>query len=207
MIPYKRVPVWTNRQRVETLVKFQEAIVAYFSNTEYSDFGHGVNENAAARKARTAINLKTATVKGILQATSGIPTIHYVPPPIIGGPEGNIEPFDNIYHLVRYQIGPDVLIDTIEEAIGVYNDDLTNSIVRTINPFYWLGWLLDYIASIPFIALGRLGFDQTRIEQSGLGRFIKGVFSLLTAFSIFLGILEKLGRLNDFLTLIKPWLP
>jgi len=57
--------------------------------------------------------------------------------------------------------------------------------------------------SIPFYILGKVGFNQDKLEQSFLGKLIKGLLYLITVFAALLTVLEKLGYLEWFKKLIK----
>jgi hypothetical protein len=152
---------------------------------------------------RTQINYIIDEVHQII-LLAGVPTsIFYSPPPAFGGISGDIDLILNIFNLHEFQISPNMLIDLVNRAIGIYERDKIRSIFRTLNPLYWLLLILDYIMSIPFYILGKVGFNQDKLEQSFLGKLIKGLLYLITVFAALLTVLEKLGYLEWFKKLIK----
>lgn len=58
--------------------------------------------------------------------------------------------------------------------------------------------MIDFIVEIPFKFIGKIGFNQEKIEFSTVGRVVKGILYLITVGEAFLTILEKLGYLNNF---------
>jgi len=74
--------------------------------------------------------------------------------------------------------------------------------LRTINPLYWILSIIDFIVNIPFKILGKVGFNQEKLEGSFFGKLTKGTLYLMTVFAAFLTILEKLGYLEWFKKLI-----
>ena len=198
---YKKIPYWENRKRVKMLIKFRKLVVNYFNNVEYNSF-FSLRKNQEAIKLRHEINLCLDKIYSYIISAGINPTIYYSPPPAIGGIAGDIDLIHNIFHLHRFEISPHCIIDNVDRAIGIYEDDKKNALFRTLNPFFWTGRVIDFIVEIPFKLIGEIGFNREKIESSLLGRVIKGILYLITVGAAFLTILEKLGYLNDF----KSWI-
>jgi len=159
-------------------------------------------KNEEVQQIRSKINNILHEVHSTILASGIAPNIYYSPPPAIGGIAGWIGVVNNIFNLHSLEIDHRHLIDFIERSIGIYKRDKIKAFLRTINPFYWIVLLLDFIVSIPFKILGKLGFNQEKLESSFFGKLIKGVLYLVTVFAAFLTILEKLGYLEWFKKLI-----
>ena len=203
---YKKITIWENRRRVRLLTDFMGLIVTYFNNVEYLDYGLEVREKKEARRARSKINMTLDKAYSAIISTGIKPTMYYSPPPAVGGLAGNIDLMHNIFQLSRFQIDERTLLDFIERAIGIYENDRHNAFGRTINPLFWLGLILNYIVGLPFKAIGKLGFNQKKIESSTVGRIIKGVLYLIVVLAAFLTVLEKIGYLDKFILLIHNWI-
>lgn len=200
---YKDIPICENLRRKEKLIKFRNLVVEYFDNIEYLGFsGREIKENIRASQLRSEINLILYEIHSIIKSAGVSLDMFYSPPPAIGGIAGNIDLVANLFNLNKFRLGPRYSIDVIEKAIGVYQNDKINALIRTINPFYWLIRLLDCIASLPFIILGQVGFNKDRLESSFVGRLFKGFLYLITVFAAFLTILEKLNYLEWFKKLV-----
>jgi TM2 domain-containing membrane protein YozV len=61
-----------------------------------------------------------------------------------------------------------------------------------------LGRAFDFFAALPFILLGRIGFDRRKAERSIVGRIIKGILYLIEVFAAVLTTLHFLGYLEKF---------
>ena len=73
---------------------------------------------------------------------------------------------------------------------------------RTLNPFWWLGKLIIWIAHAPFFLLAAAGFDSEKAERSTIGKLVSLVFAMTTFLAAVLAILDRLG----FLTQLKSYL-
>ena len=197
---YKRLFIWENINRTTDLIEFRNLIVQYFDNTQLSL--SSVKENEEARKARRKINLVMQKTHNFILEAGVSPDIIYRHPPSIGGRSEVIDLVSDIFHLHNFGVSPELLLDCIERAIGVYQNDKIKSIFRTTNPFFWAYLILDFIISIPFRLLGLVGFDQIKAEESLVGRVLKFVFVLIILSEALLNILEKVGYLEKFKSLI-----
>ena len=204
MRKYNKLTIYENAANIRLLSEFRELIIIYFSNLEHSGFH--VDEKDEARRARTKINLSLDKIYLVIRKANVNPSIYYSPPPMIGGLAGNIDLVHNIFNLHNFQIEPQQLNDYLERAVGVYESDKLNAILRTINPLFWLSLLLDYIVSLPFKIIGKMGFNQYEAESSLIGKIIKGFLYLITVSAAFLTVLEKIGCLESFKLLVRGWL-
>jgi len=203
---YKDIPIWENLRRINLLIEFRNLIVEYFNKVEYPgllDYDIEPRENVEVQKIRSKINSILPEAHSIILASGITPNIYYSPPPAIGGIAGPVDMVNNIFHLHRFKINPRHLIDITERSIGIYEKDKNKALLRTINPFYWIVLIIDFIVSIPFRILGRVGFDQEKLEGSFIGKIVKGILYLVSVFAAFLTILEKLGYLEWFKSFLK----
>ena len=135
-------------------------------------------------------------VHAIMNAAQTNPYIVYTPAPIVGGYIQNINVILNYDNLSHYNIPEEKVFDFLYITLGKYRDDYTKSVIRTYNPLFWIGCILDYIISLPFFLLGWIGVNKEKIEYSFLGRFIKGICKLIVVIGVIFGILEHLGYME-----------
>ena len=197
---HTKILVWENARRLNKLIEFRELAIEYFSNSRPAGWGSSSRiEEDAAREARLKINLVIDEVHSII-LTSGItPILSWTAPASIGSYVREVDLIDNIFNLNGLQIGPNHVLDCIEGVIGKYDSNRKSAFVRMFNPFFYLGLVFDAISDLPFIAIGKLGFNQQRAETSAIGRLVKGVLYLITVLAAFLTILYLL----DFLEPVK----
>ena len=200
---YNKITIFENRRRVRALEEFRELVNGYFDNIEYDWMADEPIEDQRAQDIRSQINLKLNRASRVVYL-SGVSTIfYYHSPPAVGGLAGEVELLANIFNLHRLQLDIRKVLDPIDRALGVYNDDRVNSILRTITPFFWIGMVFNYLVSLPFALLRKVGFNQSRIEESIMGRVSKIFFHLILGIASFLAILHYLGYLNSFRLMIN----
>ncbi len=175
---YKKISYWENIQRVNILNEFRNLVIDYFNNVEIGGFT-GVKGNENSIRARESIN-KTINKVHLIILTSGVN-------PIIGynGVEKKIDLVYGVFVIHKYDIHPSHLIDFVDRSIGVYEEDELNSKMRTVNPFFWLGLVLEFIVNLPFKLIGELGFNQSKFETSSIGRVIKLFFKFIAVIASF----------------------
>lgn len=201
MRPYDKIFIWENRNRVKLLKEFRNLVIEYYNNVERNSF-FSVKENEKATKLRTKINLILDKIYWIIKSANVETSIFYFPPPAVGGYSLDIDLICNIFNLARYEISPQQVLDHIERAIGIYEEDKIKSLLRTFNPFTWIMLIIEYLATLPFKFLEILGFNRTEIEASILGKIFKGIFQFIFWFAALLTVLEKFELLDIF----KKWI-
>lgn len=203
---YNKVAIYENNRRLKMLYRYRALIVEYFNNISWSrslaSLLSGPTENDDARQTRVSINRMSDHIFLIVCAAGVQSILHYTPSPAVGGLTANVELINNIFTLWRYKINPNHLLDIIDRAIGVYENDKVNSWIRTLNPLFWVRQILKQIVSIPFMLLEFAGFNRRRIESSGFGKLFKAIFYFITVGAAVLSILEKLGYLDWFKEII-----
>ena len=196
MLHYKRVTIFQNLDRTRTLVKFKKLIETYFANVDHGAFGLEAKENMIAKRTRSQLNLMLEKVKRALHSVEIYPTAPDERRKAAYDPSGEIDLLENIFSLHQYKVEPQILVDHVERAIGIYTSDRLGASVRTINPLYWLSIFLNYSARLPFFILGILGLDQDRLEGAPLGKFFKGCFRVAVLLALLVGLIHYLGFLD-----------
>jgi hypothetical protein len=186
---YDNIPIWENNYRLRKLSEFTDYLKQYY--------------NSANEEAKNNICLSLQEVHDIILCAGINPYLNYTPPPMIGGYIQNIDVVLNFDNLRCYGISERKVYDFILMAVGVYLRDKRKSWIRTFNPFYWLGRIIECIASIPFWFLGHIGFDRYKIETSLLGKITKGIFKIVIFLSALLPILDLLGLLEPIKAFFK----
>lgn len=150
-------------KRIAFLVKAKEDIIEYLNN-----LGHGhlhPSETNASLQKRQKINFKLTRLT-LYVSESGAPiSFLYSPPPAIGGVAGRIEMFSNFFNLYTYQISPQIALDSIDQAIGNYENEKRRALIRTSNPFWWLLKFFRLMIRAPFLLLREAGFNGKKLKH------------------------------------------
>lgn len=196
MIFYKKLTFWQNKKRQAVLDDYKKKLREYFRLTNFDPFQHAIIENDKSYAMREWLNKHSDEVQSILLTAGVGPYIDHNDPPAIGGRYRRINLIENFPHLYQFDMGPDLIVDSIDKALGNYEADFQNAIIRTFNPLFWISLLLEWIASIPFRVLGSLGIKNSdKIEDSFFGRLVKLIIKLALGieatwkFLVFLGVI------------------
>jgi hypothetical protein len=173
------------------LFAFRNLAVEYYENCTFGDFQAIPNEQAA--KLRPEINREMDEIHDIVMAAGVDPRFYYDPPPIRRRPVGQVDAILNLFNLPHLQLDVTTTTDELERAYGVYERNKKPAMIRLFNPFFYLGRLFEFIAEIPFIILGKIGFDRGKAEVSRAGRIIRGFIEITGWIAVVLPALELLG--------------
>ena len=176
---YTKILPWENSRRLHRLAEFRALVMQYFSNSYAYWRADERIEEPLAEEARVKINRIMDETHDIVLYSGVAPILRYTPPRAIGGYIVDIDLIQNIFHLHRYEINANNLLDFVDQAIGIYENNTRPAIFRAINPLFYLGIVFDFVARMPFILIGRAGFNRKKIEESLIGRLIRAVSTSL----------------------------
>ena len=195
---FKKITYMENRNRITILSDFRLMLEKYFGIGPCQ----GKKDIENVTELRKSINQNTHKVISILVVADSLPTFS-IRPAFSNVVLENVDIFSNIFRLDEISVEPIILFDVLDRAIGLYCDDKRNAIIRTFNPFFWIGLVLDYIVSLPFAFIGNLGFDEQKAESSLIGKIIKGLGWIITIGAAITTILGGLGCLSYLKHIVK----
>ena len=102
----------------------------------------------------------------------------------------------NLPKVVEQDSNPAATKVILDRAIGVYRRDQNKSILRTLNPFFWAGILLDLVVNVPFKFLGKSGLNTKAIEESFLGKIFKFMLYIVSLIGGIITIAQSIGFLD-----------
>jgi len=141
---YKDIPFWENRARIKLLTQFRALVKTYFDNSVLNMVTGMYKEKPEAADAKKAINLIIKNAYAIISHAEIKTYTASTPSVSIKGGGKNINLILNIFNLARNDIEPDAAIDYIDRAIAVYKANRLSSLIRVINPFFWLSIAWKY---------------------------------------------------------------
>lgn len=203
MVKYKKLTIFQNLKRKNTLNNFIRLIRDYYTSVNHVGFIEiETQENKTSLSCRTQINMIINNVHKYVIDAGQNPVMIWTPPPIVGGYVMNIDIIVNVFDLNRYQISLAKLQDVIQRSFASYHDTTILSIINTINPFYYFGYSIKWIVSLPFSLLIDIGFSRSKVEDSNVVKIIKAVGELIGWLSSLLIILQILGWLDKLKILV-----
>ena len=196
MTHFKKKTFFENRYSLIKLNEFLNLIEQYFRTVGWN-YKVPIVEHEGVRNLRTRINNLIPTINKIILASDLQANIIHTSPPMTGSRMTKLDIINNIFNLHSYQLAPQMVIDLIERAIGVYSTDQVSSIVRTINPLFWITKCMDRIFDIPLYLLTKAGFQEAKKNSAGMKLF-RFIFNLSVFIASTLTILHLLGWLEKF---------
>ena len=175
---YTKILIWENQRRLNKLIEFRNLVIEYFNNIDVEWISDRRIESQAAQVARGKINRIMAEIHSIILHSGTVPVLTIDPPPAVGGYRANVDLIQNIFMLDKFYIGEEVhreandILDFVDRAIGIYESNHKSALVRMFNPFFYLGLVFDAISDLPFMAIGKLGFDRQKAEASAIGKLV-----------------------------------
>lgn len=203
MKKYSSLLFWQNVARRKQLEKYQAQIEEYFSLIDYNEFDKCIIDNQESRKIRKLLNKETEAIEIYIVEAGLSPYVTHYDAPAMGGRATSINLIENLFNLQHYDIESQSIIDVIDQALGVYERDFVKSIIRVINPIFWLGRTLEFISSIPFYLLGRIGLNQQKLEESFIGRVVKLVIKVATLLALIWELLARLKMIPESFDLLR----
>jgi hypothetical protein len=208
------ITIWECRKRITELSEFIQLINRYAEHSSVPDRHSRSRESRPSaeigNQARTELNLRNSRVSKYLKDADCYPMINWHAPPAAGGRTIQFYPMENLYSLHIYELSYTVVIDTAQKAVGYYQDQLTPSLVRTLNPFWWLARLVGAIISVPFVILEWAGFQRDTAENSTPGRLYKTavgigafVIAVVAVANNAVGVLSGLGLISNIKKLLR----
>jgi hypothetical protein len=192
MRPLNRILKWENARRIAVLTEFRAQLSTYDSGIKRSWMANALIESDAAKPLRVTLNRQLDLVRGILGAGGVNPIIAWSPPG--GGYVRNVDVIMALFNLHTFHMSFEDTYDFLDRALGVYEHNARPALIRTWNPFWYIGVALEQIAAIPFRLLGSAGFNRARAESSLLGRLIKVLVQLVTIALGVVGLLQAFKR-------------
>ncbi|MCB5235043.1 MAG: hypothetical protein LHW60_07385 [Candidatus Cloacimonetes bacterium] len=173
---YKHITCFQNKKRSEFLKQYRDFVLDYFDNI--GDYMDGRFENERARQLRSIINHDMEKAVQIVRAANL--TNHYEAHDRYIG----MYVYDIVGNLFDLPVGISymIVIDLFNNAIGVYENDRTRSILRTINPVFYVDHLFRFIASVVLYPI-RLFFPHK--NSSKLEDFVRYLEYIVLAYQLY----------------------
>ena len=196
---YTKILFWENEKRLNKLIKFRQLVIKYFDNSYVERWSmDGRIEEKDAQEARTEINMDLAEVHSIILNSGTSLTYTYTPPPAVSRRGMDIDLIVNIFNLDQIDADPEIVLDCIERAIGKHQSNHKRALVRIFNPLFYIGLVIDAISNLPFIAIGKLGFNRQKAEVSTKGRLFKGFIQIVVWAIFILQAFERFEPVKQF---------
>ena len=185
MLNINQITYFQNKSRIKFLLEFRNKLTEYFDNTKMNVYVGERIENDRAKILRQEINYDIEKAARIITAAFVDVHIRQYPPPIVGGPVLDIDLVRNVFQ-TYIGVSNVHVFDTVDKAIGAYKADTKFSIVRTINPFFYLDLVLSYITSLILHPVRILLPQKPYLIVTGFLKFVEYVFLVYQIYDLFI---------------------
>ncbi len=201
---YTDITIFEINHRIEFLQAERDRVISYFNSLKPRNaFDESDREDKKSQKIRQEINFNLNKTRKFVLETNVSTHIFYSPPPAVGGLQGNIDLFENMFSLERFQISPQTLTDCIDKSIGIYANNRRKAIIRTFNPLWWIWKFVKTIVSFPFYLIQEAGFNSTKMENSFVGKVYKFISSIIIVLASAIVVLNAFGYQDKFVDFVK----
>lgn len=202
MKQYKKITCFENKRRVNLLKQFRKDYTWWWENVD-KDWARTI-ENKKSEKYRESINLVLDEVDAII-IQSWVATKHYyTPPPAFWWVAWSIDFILNIFRIYSMRLWSETITDMVDMSIWNYNRDYNSSIIRTLNPFYWIDRIIWYILSFPLMLISSIfELSYNKIEENIIVKVIRGIISLLLTILTVLASLKTIFPDLNFVEILS----
>lgn len=180
MRSFKKIAFWENKKRTKTLNYFLTLIRQYNKNITFSDYNYEPSENEKAKQYRSEINNILERCDEIILSTNRHSILTVFDAPIAGNRQYSVSVIYDFFNLWRFRVDEKTAYDIIERVIGILKGDYAKSLVRTFNPLFWIGLILEYLVNLPFNLLIKNGLlDSEKSKSSLLIKLIKFLLKII----------------------------
>ncbi|MEY2719346.1 MAG: hypothetical protein RLZZ273_712 [Bacteroidota bacterium] len=198
MLPLSRIiwPLVVNRHN--RLIDYRDLVVKYLN----SIVSLNQSNMTLVNELRSQINERMPYIDEVVRV-SGVAT-HMSYTPMRAIPPTTYNLVTDLFGMHEQRVPMQNAIDLLERTIGAHKAQMWPSAIRIFNPFYWVGLIVELVASLIFSPFHAAGLNTGRLEYSLWVRSIKG---LITMTATILTILVGLDQLNIIrFSVVKGWL-
>ncbi|KZL01616.1 hypothetical protein PsAD5_00538 [Pseudovibrio sp. Ad5] len=179
MLQFNKIWWFENEKRIKYLAQCRQLFERYFDQLEYPRFADFPVETDNSSELRDDLNRDLQKLRSILLAVNvnTVGTVQTNHATLMGA---NLLHYFTILNRHNQRLLRDYLI----RAEGIYEGNKKSAFIRTINPLFYLNFLLTWIAHLPITWFADwFGKDLNVVQQSRIGRVISGCVYLITLLS------------------------
>jgi hypothetical protein len=164
LLEYDKIPIWENKRRIRDLRFFRDLWLEGLFNAPRIVVSAVTGKPFSAEERRTELNYRISEVREVIaladiSALRDWRTFRKDDPPV------RVDVLEQFWYIENLRLSARAPSDVVDEAIGRYRTDQRRSWIRTINPFYWLGCLIDSIVLAAFNVVALFGGEPASCSK------------------------------------------
>jgi hypothetical protein len=168
---FDKIPIWENERRIKDLTFWRDlwlegtfqGVKLLVSPTTGKPFS---SEERHAELNRRIPGVREMVKLAVIPTTRDWVTIRKDDPPV------RVDILEQFWYVEKLRISFRAPSDVVDEAIGKYQSDQRRSWIRTFNPLYWFGRIVDRLLSEAFNVVTIFGGNPETARGSWIGRIL-----------------------------------
>jgi hypothetical protein len=203
-LKYDQIPIWENKQRIKDLQFFRDVyLLGLWGYTKLLESA-ATGKPFTAEECRSEINRRLPGVKEMVRLADISALRDWVTRK--DDEAVQIDVLEQLWYLETLRLSYRAPSDVVEEAIGKYQADQFKSWVRTFNPFYWVGRLINWLIGEAFNVVALVGANPQTARNSPAGHIIFAIGTFLAWVATIGGFLIAALDFLGFKTPIRNYL-
>lgn len=199
-LKYDKISIWGNKKRINDLSFFRDLWLEGLFNAPHLLISPATGRPFSAEERRAELNRRSPAVREMvaladISALRDWRTFRKDDPPV------RVDVLEQFWYIEKLRLSARAPSDVVDEAIGIYLADQRGSWIRTFNPFYWFGRMIDWMVSGAFNAVTLFGGNPQVVRNSQTGRIAEAIGKFLGWFA---GVGAFVLALMEFLGLQTP---
>jgi len=170
-LKWNKIPIWENKERIKNLTFWRDLYVERLFGSVKKLPSPGTGKPFGDEERRTELNRRIPAVKEMVALADITALRDWI---TIGKDDASVrvDVLEQFWYLERLRISFRAASDVVEEAIGKYQADQRRSWIRTFDPLYWFGRLVDWLVGNAFNVVTLFGANPETARRSSIGRSI-----------------------------------
>jgi hypothetical protein len=181
-LKYDKIPIWENKDRIKYLTFFRDLWLEGTFAADQVLVSPATGKPFRQEERRSELNRRIPAVKEMV-ALADIPTLRDWVTIRKDDELVRVDILEQFWYTDKLRLSYRAPSDVVDEAIGKYQTDQRASWVRTFNPLYWLGRLIDWLIGKAFNVVSLFGGNPRAARNSPVGRTVFAIGTFLAWFA------------------------
>jgi hypothetical protein len=177
-LKYRKIAIWENKERIKDLSFFRDLYLEGLFDSVKLLVSPATGKPFTAEERRSELNRRIPAVKQMVALADILAFRDWITNRKDDAPIP-VDVLEQFWYLEKLRISFRAPSDVVDEAIGQYQSDQRRSLVRTFNPFYWLGRLIDWLIDEAFNVVALFGGNPQTARNSSIGRTVIAIGTFL----------------------------
>ena len=177
-LKYDKIPIWENKQRIKDLTFWRDLWLQGTSPDVKVLISPATGKPFGVEERRGELNRRIPLVREIV-ALADISTVRDWKTVRKDAGTVRVDILEQFWYVETLRLSYRAPSDVVDEAIGKYQADQRGGWIRTFNPVYWIGRLIEWLIGLAFNVVRLFGRNPQTARNSRVGRTISAIGKFL----------------------------